>query len=327
VQISAVIPTYNRRAEVAKAIDSVLSQTMQVYEVLVIDDGSTDGTAEFITGLYGDQVRVITQENAGVAAARNRGIREASGGWIAFLDSDDIWLPIKIERQVSALNVFAGECGVCFTDNDFGGDPELNLSVFGVAGFVAGHGFDLLPGPARYMVAKREPFYTSSFLIQRSLLEELGGFDETMFVREDTELFFRLSFRTQFCYVAEVLARVDRTPTRALGLCDLQRAMRDDRVFDSWERLYSRWLRMPEVAEAGYIRPIKELLREVHFNSIECKLRQLRFSPVIREMVRLRRMEKSYATIVRTLLRRKIIKMRHRDIGRGMTAEAAVEQR
>jgi glycosyltransferase involved in cell wall biosynthesis len=327
VKISAVIPTYNRRAEVANAIESVLSQTMPVYEILVIDDGSIDGTAEFINNRYGGSVRLLTQKNAGVSAARNLGIREARGEWIAFLDSDDIWFPRKIERQVNALNSFAGKSGACFTDNDFGGDPELKLSIFKAARFVGSQEIGMLPEPARYMVAKLEPFYTSSFVIQRSLLEELGGFSEKMFVSEDTELFFRLSFRTQFCYVDEVLARVDRTPTREVGLCDLQHAMRDDRVFDSWERLYSQWLAMPEVSESGYAGPIRELLREVYFNSIECKLRQLRLGLAIREMARLRSIEHGYATILGTLLRRKIDKMRYRDMRRGMNAEAAVEER
>lgn len=93
MHISAVIPTYNRRAYLRRAIDSVLAQAVPVHEVLVVDDGSTDGTVEAIAEWYGTRVRVVRQERGGVSAARLRGIREARGEWIAFLDSDDEWVP------------------------------------------------------------------------------------------------------------------------------------------------------------------------------------------------------------------------------------------
>src|SRR5690242_13806787 len=93
--ISVVIPTFNRARCVANAVDSVLVQTFKDCEVIVVDDGSTDATAEVLKG-YGNRVRVIQQSNRGVSAARNAGIRSARGEWIAFLDSDDIWNPDKL---------------------------------------------------------------------------------------------------------------------------------------------------------------------------------------------------------------------------------------
>jgi len=93
LKVSAVIPTYNRRAQVGAAIASVLQQTVPVDEIVVVDDGSTDGTAEWIGSRYGAGVTVVRQQNAGVSAARNRGIRAAHGEWIAFLDSDDSGFP------------------------------------------------------------------------------------------------------------------------------------------------------------------------------------------------------------------------------------------
>ena len=100
--ISAVIPAYNCERYIVRSIDSVLSQTYPVDEIVVVNDGSTDNTPEVVKG-YGNKVRYIHQPNAGVSAARNTGIKAATSGWIAFLDADDEWLPKKIELQVENL--------------------------------------------------------------------------------------------------------------------------------------------------------------------------------------------------------------------------------
>src|SRR5687767_13189801 len=100
--VSVIIPTYNRASVVCRAIDSVLGQTYGNIEVIVVDDGSTDETLERLHS-YGDRIRVLTQANAGPSVARNRGIAVATGGIVAFLDSDDYWLPTKVARQVVLL--------------------------------------------------------------------------------------------------------------------------------------------------------------------------------------------------------------------------------
>src|SRR6267143_7088888 len=102
ILVSAIIPTYNREAVVTHAVESILNQTYSHIEVIVVDDGSTDGTQERLLK-YGSRITVIAQKNAGPAAARNRGIRASRGQLIAFLDSDDLWLPNKLERQISLM--------------------------------------------------------------------------------------------------------------------------------------------------------------------------------------------------------------------------------
>ncbi|MFZ9033203.1 MAG: glycosyltransferase family 2 protein, partial [Anaerohalosphaeraceae bacterium] len=102
LKISAVIPAYNAEKYIARSINSVLNQTCPVDEIIVVDDGSTDSTAEVIKS-YGGKVRYIHQQNAGVSAARNTGIQAATCEWVAFLDADDEWLPEKIERQVENI--------------------------------------------------------------------------------------------------------------------------------------------------------------------------------------------------------------------------------
>src|SRR5262245_50974266 len=101
-EVSVVIPTFNAARFLCQAIDSVLSQTTRDYELLVVDDGSTDTTAT-IMQRYSGSLRYIRQSNGGVAAARNRGILESVGRYVAFLDADDTWHPKKLERQFAAL--------------------------------------------------------------------------------------------------------------------------------------------------------------------------------------------------------------------------------
>ncbi len=308
MQVSVVIPTFNRQAQVLRAIDSVLAQTVPVGEIIVVDDGSADGTAESIRSRYGSRVAVFEQQNAGVSAARNRGIREARGEWVAFLDSDDVWFPEKIQRQMEAMGAPGGPFGLCFTDNYFGGNPDLTRSLFEQTGFVNVPRIGQLMDPTTYIVAGREPFFTSSLLVRRSLLEDLDGFDEALSVREDTDLVFRLSFKAKFCFVAEPLVQIDRAPSRN-GLCNLY-ATRDDRVFESSKRLYNKWLAMREVAGSRYERLIRKNLRLISYDSTEAKLHQFMIGAALREIVRLRNLGEGYVSIVVNLFARKVVKLR-----------------
>ena len=114
MNISVVIPTYNRKHTLPRAIASVLNQTLQPTEIIMVDDGSTDGTADWIQETY-PRINPIRQSNKGVSAARNIGIKSAKCDWIALLDSDDEWLPDKLERQVEAFNQNPG-IKLCHTE-------------------------------------------------------------------------------------------------------------------------------------------------------------------------------------------------------------------
>jgi glycosyltransferase involved in cell wall biosynthesis len=323
--VTALIPTYNRRAHTFRAIDSVLGQTVPVDEIIVVDDGSTDGTAEAVSDRYGSRVVLFRQENAGTSVARNRGIREATGEWIAFLDSDDVWFPTKIERQMGALATLGGEFGVCFTDNLFGGNPDMKLSVFQQSGFQPALQLGPLEDATWYMLAALQPFFTSSLLISRSLLRALDGFDETLTLGEDADLVFRLSFRTRFCFVAEPLVEIDRTPARG-RLCDLY-TTRNDRKYENFERRCTKWLALPEVMGTQYERSIREMLREFRYDSTEAKIHHLRIEPALREIRRIRAMDEGYLSIFGTLLRRKLVKMRRSRGGRDATPCALLSEK
>jgi glycosyltransferase involved in cell wall biosynthesis len=125
--VSVVIPTFNRAGLIARAIDSALAQTHPALEVIVVDDGSTDGTAELVRRRYAAELRVrcLTQTNQGVCAARNRGLAEARGDYVALLDSDDVWRPWKLELQLSCLRAVP-EAGMVWTDMEAIG-PDGNI--------------------------------------------------------------------------------------------------------------------------------------------------------------------------------------------------------
>ena len=114
-RVSVIIPTYNRGSLLPVAIESVLAQTYKDYELIIIDDGSTDDTCKKLQP-YIERLRYFYQDNRGVSAAQNAGINVALGKYVSILASDDVWLPTKLERQLGALAQLGGEFGACFTD-------------------------------------------------------------------------------------------------------------------------------------------------------------------------------------------------------------------
>lgn len=198
VPVSTVIPTYNRRGKVRRAINSVLAQTVLPSEIIVVDDGSSDGTAEQLHQIYGDRVRVISQKNAGVAAARNTGVSAASHELIAFLDSDDVWQPRKLELQ---LPLMTDDVVLCYTNWAYFNDPE--------AGFAA-QPRGVIDRPLQVLTsADSGGLLIVTSLVRKSALKRVGGFDERLRIAEDTRAFFRLALEGKFARCSEVLALWD----------------------------------------------------------------------------------------------------------------------
>jgi glycosyltransferase involved in cell wall biosynthesis len=215
-KVSVVIPTYNRAAKVRNAIESVLAQTVSDLEVIVVDDGSSDGTSSSLEENFGDRIRYYAQANQGASVARNKGIMEARGTWIAFLDSDDVWEKEKLEWQFRALERFGPRCGGCYTDIRFFNHPETR-TMFQMAEESTRHEgtigvntnvLKLLvrPGGAGMVVC------LSSFLTRADVARSTGGFDPKLLFSEDSEFLFRLAMLTGFCYVNRPLVRFDRSP-------------------------------------------------------------------------------------------------------------------
>lgn len=194
-QFSVVIPTYNRAELLQRAIDSALKQTFPAHEIIVVDDGSTDNTTEVVKE-YGEQVRYIWQENAGVSSARNRGIEESEGNVIAFLDSDDDWKPEKLKLQAKCF--FEHDVSVCVTDSLEEGGPHSGKSTFEKSVLFdelrnSGPVFDAFP-----LLAQQNFINTSTVAAKKECFKKVGIFDETLKATEDTDLWLRLSVQYKF---------------------------------------------------------------------------------------------------------------------------------
>jgi|ERR1700739_66021 len=321
MKISAVIPTFNREAQVVRAIASVLAQSTPIEEIIVVDDGSTDSSVSTIRKQFGESVIIIQQRNGGVSRARNVAIQAARGEWVAFLDSDDIWYEKKTELQLEALRLAGSDAGFCFTDNMYGGNPEMMFSRFAETDFLNAPKFGVLDQPIRRLLTGQEPFFTSSLLVRRSILLDHGWFDEKLIIREDTDLFFRLALKTRFAFVGEPLVLIDRTPSREVGLCNLY-GTRVDTLFQCSQRLYRNWLSLSEVRGSDYEQPIEALLRLAHYDSAEAKIHDLRLKPALQEIQSLRILGEGYARIAANLIVRKIQKWR-RDFRRSRARDGA----
>ena len=203
--VSVIIPTYNRATLVSRAIKSVFNQTYTNYEIIVVDDGSTDNTQAVLKD-YSDRIKYIYQENAGVSAARNRGIKEAKGKWVAFLDSDDIWMPAKLSRQVEILKKSKSKVSYTNIVWNWGKEESFHLQEKRSKNCsqVFCEPFELLFFDPGHKVL-------STLIVDRDLLMKVGCFDERINYHEDVRVCFKLAFETSFIYIRNPLAVFDRT--------------------------------------------------------------------------------------------------------------------
>jgi glycosyltransferase involved in cell wall biosynthesis len=196
--ISVVIPAYNSARWIVQTVESVLAQTYRPVEVIVVNDGSTDDTAEVLAP-WMDRIRYVRQANGGVACARNRGIQEARGGLIAFLDGDDFWLPHKLAKQWDCLRADP-EAGLVHTDT---------FELYEPSGRTAHVPRDRarFSGSCYTEFFRANRVHTSTVLVTSAALERAGGFDEKIRFAstEDLDLWIRIARHFRLAYVDEPL--------------------------------------------------------------------------------------------------------------------------
>lgn len=246
--VSVIIPTYNRTRQTMAAIDSVLKQTHPNLEVIVVDDGSIDGSGEvieeFLSQKKNDSHRVlfVRQSNQGASVARNTGIATARGEYIAFLDSDDVWTPEKLEWQLRALEKFKDECGACVTDARLINDAGMDVGSFDTHGRRYPHSIGIERNASQLIARSFCGFWISSLLARADTIRKIGGFNTSVSFVEDRDLHFRLSLVTSIAYVNKALIIGDRNPTPPGSGC--RPWDKTEVQFQQQQSMLESWMRM-----------------------------------------------------------------------------------
>lgn len=212
-KVSVIIPTYNRKNLVIKSIKSVLNQTFKDFELIIVDDGSTDATSENVKNIIDERVKYIRHEqNMGPSAARNTGIKAAKGEWIAFQDSDDVWLDTKLEKQMKVAAELSDDyavvhCGIQYVDLATGKyltrwivREDINTEIINNLGVVPG---------------------TPTMVIRKKVFDDVGYFDESIPSHEESELGLRIAQKCKYKLVDEFLVYSTRNHNQITSNNDL----------------------------------------------------------------------------------------------------------
>lgn len=210
MRVSALIPTYNRRGHVLRAIDSVLAQTAPVDEIIVVDDGSTDGTADAISARYDGKVRLIRQANTGVSGARLRAIQEAAGEWIAFLDSDDEWFPDRQRQLLTALKQLPDDVVWLFGDMRVVTDKGEGNTFFQYYKLNLNDQLEIFKDSLSIQFPFQFPMLQSSLIRKRALVEA-GCFRDGLRSDDDLLAGYQIACRYKFAAVPWVVTKFYRT--------------------------------------------------------------------------------------------------------------------
>lgn len=199
--ISVVMPAWNRVGSIRMAVESVLRQTFTDFELLVVDDGSTDGTMGALSDITDPRLRCLANpRNMGASAARNTGIRAARGEWVAFQDSDDEWLPRKLELQMARLAGAGPEVVACYTGMAIVGTP-MGRSHRTTLRYIPDPKEPQVEGALREALLARSFISTQMLMARRSALLDIGGFDAALPALEDWDCAIRLSDLGSFAFV------------------------------------------------------------------------------------------------------------------------------
>lgn len=202
--ISVVIPLYNKEHSIRHTLEAVLEQTYQNFEIVVVNDGSTDNSVSEVEKVNDQRIRIITQENAGVSAARNRGIEEAKYDLIAFLDADDEWKPTYLETQMALVEKYP-ECNVFATNYEFR-DTEGNVRPTILQRLPFNGEDGVLTNYFEVASHSHPPMWTSAIMVRKTAIQEVGGFPVGIAAGEDLLTWAQLATRNEIAYSKKPLA-------------------------------------------------------------------------------------------------------------------------
>lgn len=231
-KVSVVIPTCNRPELLTRAVRSVLAQTYQDIEIIVVDDGVKE-CAEGVVTTFGDpRIRYLKNETSlGGGGARNRGIVEAQGEYVAFLDDDDEWLPEKLRIQIDALEQAPQDVGFCFSAvvNVFSDHEETTHVENGVFDF------------SQIALRRFKGFLTSTLILSKAVLDEVGGFDESLPSHQEPELIIRVTRKYRGIGIDQPLVRMNMTPHEHIGGDMSRRIKGKELLLQKHEVLYGEY--------------------------------------------------------------------------------------
>lgn len=299
--ISVVIPLYNKEKQIAHTLQSVFNQTFQNFEVVIVDDGSTDGSVAEVEKLSDSRIRLIHQKNAGVSAARNRGIEEAKSDLIAFLDADDEWKPeylatqYRLSQKYPDCNVFA--CNYEFRDTEGKVTPTIirKLPFIGEDGILSNY-FEVAS-------CSHPPICSISIMVRKSAIQAIGGFPVGIKSGEDLLTWARLAVNGQIAYSKKVVAIYDlgegyvltNLPPRRQDIGDpvgkeLVKLLSVYSEKMALKRYISHWHKMRASVAIRYgekIETMKEVLRSLFYYPFNMKVIPFFFLAMLPKMVRL----------------------------------------
>lgn len=202
--ISVVIPLYNKQSSIVSTLNTVLNQRYQDFEIVVVDDGSTDHSADEVRRISDHRIRLVSQPNAGVSAARNRGIEEAKGVFIAFLDADDEWHPDYLATQMSLVGKYPN-CSVFATNYKFReSNTTITSTIIRKLKFNGDTG--ILDNYFEVASCSHPPLWTSAVMVRKSAIQSVGGFPVGIKSGEDLLTWARLAVNGPIAYSKQAFA-------------------------------------------------------------------------------------------------------------------------
>jgi glycosyltransferase involved in cell wall biosynthesis len=268
--VSIIIPTYNRSGIICETINNIFQQTYSNFELIIVDDGSTDDTQSKLQG-YGGRIRIITQANAGPAIARNRGAEAAHGEIIAFQDSDDLWKPTKIERQVALLERLGPAIPCCLANvlMRITDGKEFTSFDHSMIRFPQNEGLWVNVGE---VLATTFVLFNQAAAIWRKVFEKVGGFDNSLKYLEDYDLPMRLALEGPWAFIRDPLVIYRENSPESFH----ERAMKEPMLLKECELLICERLLAQvkaQVPQAGVRKNLARRLRRVRWQMQSMKLR------------------------------------------------------